>query len=217
MELQRPDPLYRQVYELLRRRILAGEYSSGEALQESRLAETLGVSRTPVREALRQLEREGLVAGRGAERVVVDPGREELVDLYACRAALERLVAERSARLADKSDMAVMEEALERAREACEAGDHAGVSAANTRFHDRMVESARMPPLRRLMDTIRGPILIARRQLLSDSAVERAILDEHAELLDAIRRHDVREAVERMEKHMKNDLERGLSRFSAKE
>lgn len=215
MELQRADPLYRQVYELLRRKILLGEHSPGEGLQESRVAGTLGVSRTPVREALRQLEREGLVVARGAERMVVDPTGEDLADLYACRAALERLVAERSARLANASDIEVMMEALGQAREACAAGDHAGVTTANTRFHDRMVESARMPPLRRLMDTIRGPILIARRRLLSDVAIETAILDEHTELLEAIQRHDVQRAVERMERHMKNDLERGISRLPA--
>lgn len=215
MELQRPDPLYRQVYELLRRKILLGEYAPGESLQESRVAGSLDVSRTPVREALRQLEREGLMVARGSERTVVDPTGEDLADLYACRAALERLVADRSARLADESDIEVMAEALSQAREACAAGDHAGVTTANTRFHDRMVESARMTPLRRLMDTIRGPILIARRRLLSDSAVETAILDEHAELLDAIERHDVRRAVECMERHMKNDLERGISRLPA--
>jgi DNA-binding GntR family transcriptional regulator len=216
MELQRPAPLYRQVYELLRQKILRGEYAPGENVRESHAAEMLCVSRTPVREALRQLEKEGLLVAHGSERVVTNPTREEFVDLYTCRAALERLVAERSARFATRSDIEVMAAAIEEARAASTAGDHAGVISANTRFHDRMVESARMPPLRQLMDTIRGPILVARHHVLSDStASENAICDEHSAILDAIRQGDAWTVQERMELHMNNDIQRGLANFDA--
>ncbi len=216
MELQRPAPLYRQVYELLRQKILQGEYAPGENVRESHTAEMLRVSRTPVREALRQLEREGLLVAHGSERAVTNPTKEEFVELYTCRAALERIVAERSARFATGSDVEVMADAIGRARAASAAGDHAGVISANTRFHDRMVESARMPPLRQLMDTIRGPILVARHHVLSDStATETVICDEHSALLQAIRQRDAQRAQELMELHMRNDIERGTALFDA--
>lgn len=208
MSLQRSAPLYRQVYELLRNRILEGEYAPGEAVQESRIAQMLRVSRTPVREALQQLEREGLLVARGLERAVANPSREEFVELYTCRAALERVVAERAARFASQSEIETMAGAIEEARKAIDAGDHSGVVSANTRFHDRMVESARMPTLHRLMDTIRGPILVARRHVLSDSDVESAICVEHTALLDAIRLGDAGAAQKRMELHMSNDIGR---------
>lgn len=208
MSLHRSAPLYQQVYELLRRKILNGEYAPGESVQESRTAEMLKVSRTPVREALQQLEREGLLVTQGSERAVANLTREEFVDLYTCRAALERIVAERSARLATPSDIEIMAAAVDEARAASGAGDHAGVIAANTRFHDRMIESARMPPLLQLMSTIRGQILLARRHLLSDTAVEVAICDEHAALLEAIREGNASDARERMALHMNNDIER---------
>lgn len=208
MSLHRPAPLYQQVYELLRRKILNGEYAPGESVQESRTAEMLKVSRTPVREALQQLEREGLLITQGSERAVANPTREEFVDLYTCRSALERIVAERSAHLAPPSDIEVMAAAIDEARAASGAGDHAGVIAANTRFHDRMIESARMPPLLQLMSTIRGQILLARRHLLSDTAVEVAICNEHAALLEAIREGNAGEAQERMALHMNNDIKR---------
>lgn len=213
MPLQRSAPLYQQVYELLRRKILEGEYAPGESLHESRTAEMLQVSRTPVREALRQLEQDGLLVGQGPERVVRNLTREEFVELYTCRMALERLVAQRAASLATEGEIEEMATAIEEARAAVGAGDHAGVLSANTRFHDRMVESARMRPLRQLMGTIRGPILVARRRLLTDPEVEAAICDEHEKILDAIRRKDVRAAQERMEWHMNNDIERGVRSF----
>jgi DNA-binding GntR family transcriptional regulator len=172
------------------------------------MAEMLRVSRTPVREALLQLEREGLLIAQGFERAVTNPTREEFVDLYICRAALERIVAERAARLATRSEIEVMAAAIEEARVASAAGDHAGVLTANTRFHDQMIESARMPPLSQLMNTIRGQILVVRRHLLSDAAVEAAICDEHTTLLEAIQEGNAVEAQRRMERHMDNDIQR---------
>jgi DNA-binding GntR family transcriptional regulator len=172
------------------------------------VAETLQVSRTPVREALRQLEREGLLVGQGVDLAVTNPNREEFVELYTCRMALERLVAERAAELATTEEIDEMATAIEEARGAISLEDHAGVVSANTRFHDRMVESARMPPLHRLMDTIRGQILVARRHVLSDSMVETEISDEHSALLEAIRNRESRTAQERMELHMRNDIGR---------
>ncbi len=200
-------------YQKLRDALKSGALKPGDRVMEVPVAKQLNVSRTPVREALLQLEREGLLVTRGSERVVANPTKEEFVDLYICRAALERLVAERSARLATPSDIEFMAAALDEAKAAIAAGDHVGVIDANTRFHDRMVESARMPPLRQLMGTIRGPILIARRHLLSDAAVEDAIWEEHSALLDAIRQRDFRRAQELMQLHMNNDIERGSRTF----
>lgn len=215
-KLQRFTPLYQQAYQLLRQQILQGEYAPGEALQESRIAEVLSVSRTPVREALRQLEREGLVVTDGYERMVANPTEEEFVDLYTCRAALEDVVAERAAQVATQKDLDLMTAALEEARAASAAEDHAGVVAANTRFHDQMVESVRMPRLRQLMESIRGPILIARCYVISNSTTtEAAIWEEHYALLHDIRQRDAQGARERMKAHMDNDIERGLARFTA--
>lgn len=215
MTIHRSTPLYQQVYELLRQRILAGEHAPGESLQESRMAESLQVSRTPVREALRQLEQEGLLVAHGSERAVRSLTRDEFVELYTCRMALERLVAERAARFATETEIDEMAEAIQEARIATAAGDHASVLSATTRFHDQMVQSARMRQLHQLMDTIRGPILVARRSVLSDAEVETAISDEHDAVLDAIRRQDIQAAQDLIELHMKNDIERGVVNFDA--
>lgn len=215
MELERPMPLYERVYQLLRQQITQGILEPGERVRESSTANSLRVSRTPVREALRLLEREGLLVTHGAEHLVINPTKEEYVDLYTCRIALEHIVAERSARFATQDEIGAMSVALKDAKSASDTGDHAGVVAANTRFHDQMVESAQMPPLQRLMHTIRGQILVARGHVLSDPDVEAAIWREHCELLQAIREGKVQKAQEVMKLHMTNDVERGSRHFAS--
>lgn len=214
--VERAQPLYQQVYHVLREGIVTGRYAPGQILAESVLAQALGVSRTPVREALRQLEKDGLVVTGPYEVTVAKPSEQEFVDLYVCRAALERVVAEYAARRRSDADMAVMAEALDDAERAIDAGDHAGVLRANTRFHDRMVESAGMPRLSQLMQSIRGPILLARRHVLAQGEqFERQILVEHRAILAAIAAKAPDQAVERMERHMRHDIERGLEQFRA--
>ena len=214
--IERSAPLYQQAYTVLKRKILEGHYRPGEALTESFLAQELGVSRTPVREALRQLEKDGLVQTHRYEVTISKPSRDEFVELYLCRAALEQLVAERAALKASPDDVQAMAYALNDASEALARGDQSEVLQSNTRFHDRMVASARVSRLSELMHSIRGPILLARRVVLASGEVfERHILAEHQELLLGIERHDPEHTKTWMRTHMDNDIERGLAQFDA--
>lgn len=214
--IERSAPLYQQAYEVLKGKILRGEFRPGSTVSETLLAEMLGVSRTPVREALRQLEKDGLVAISRFEVVIAKPSREEFVELYLCRAALEQLVAQRAAESADDKAREDMAEALNDAKRAWEKGDGPGILSANTRFHDRMVESAGIARLSQMMDSLRGPILLARRVVLSAGPEDaREILSEHEGLLMGINAHDPGITQDRMKSHMENDIRRGLAQFEA--
>ncbi|MCL6452809.1 MAG: GntR family transcriptional regulator [Alicyclobacillus sp.] len=213
MQLQRPLPLYTQVYQVLREQILNGQFEPGEPMLESRLAEQLNVSRTPVREALRQLVSERLIVANGSELTVANPDAEAIAELYMCRSALESIVAMRASQLADATEVAEMQQALDDAAAAIASRDHLGTFSANTRFHDCMVKSARMPLLSELLDTIRGPILIARRQILNRSTeVENTILAEHRKILAAICQRNPNLAQQAMQAHMQNDMARAAGR-----
>lgn len=214
-QLQRHVPLYTQVYQILREQILDGLLHPGESLLESHIAEQLNVSRTPVREALRQLASERLIVVNGSELTVANPDGAAITELYTCRSALEAIVAIRASEIAEPSDVAQMVQALDDAETAIGKEDHVGTFSANTRFHDCMVKSTRMPLLSQLLDTIRGPILIARRHILARSTeVENAILAEHRKILEAIRLGDSKGAQHAMEEHMKHDMIRASIRFN---
>lgn len=215
-KVDRGRPLYRQVYEILREQILRGHYRAGEPLLESQLAQDLAVSRTPIREALRQLEKDGLVQSDRYMVAINNPSPEEFVDLYLCRAALEQLVADRAARFRTDQDLRTMNTALRQADQAISEHDLEAVLQANTMFHDALITAAQMPRLRQLMDSIRGPILIARRHVLNQGEVfERQIHLEHLNLLEAVEAQNPDVAKERMELHMTNDISRGLAQFNA--
>jgi DNA-binding GntR family transcriptional regulator len=130
-----------QVLTELRRRIVEAEYGPGERLREDRLAQDFGVSRNPVREALRVVEAEGFVRvepRRGA--VVAVPDERTMRDLFAVRALLEPLAARLAAERASSADLLALRELLHAARAATDVGDYARVAELNTLLHARVAE-----------------------------------------------------------------------------
>ncbi len=138
---ERHLPLRDQVLHALRTAIVNGDYPPGERLTEDRLAEDFGVSRNPIREALRVAEAEGFVVTiprRGA--VVATPTTETIADIFAVRARLEPMAARLAAERAAQADVAGLRSLLEEARRATEAGDFATISELNSQLHLRVIE-----------------------------------------------------------------------------
>jgi DNA-binding GntR family transcriptional regulator len=125
-----------QVLAELRNRIVDAQYRPGERLTEDRLAEDFGVSRNPVREALRVVEAEGFVElhpRRGA--VVASPDERTMRDMFAARAVLEPLAARIAAERATDEQLHALRDLLDQARDATAAGDFERVAELNTRLH----------------------------------------------------------------------------------
>lgn len=215
-------PVHEQVYRLLREAIVNGRLEPGERLVESRIAAELDVSRAPVREALRKLERDGLVdrPARGGLRVArLSPA--QMAELYACRAALERLAAQEAARgiAAGKpqSERAVefAEEALRLEFAAYSSGAPLPeLVAATGRFHDAIVLASGNQYLLHLMSNLRDRIVQARNTSLSIPGNPSRFHEHHRKILDAIRAGDARLAGEYMEEHVRDAGER-VTRFLA--
>lgn len=135
--------LRERVLDELRQRILTGSYPPGERLTEERLADDFGVSRSPVREALRVIATEGLVRlnpRRGAQ--VSTPDADSARDLLQVRARLEPLAARLAAERATAADIAALRELLEQSRLATDAKDLDAVAELNTRLHMEVVRIA---------------------------------------------------------------------------
>jgi DNA-binding GntR family transcriptional regulator len=137
----RHAPLRDQVLDELRARIIDGVYAPGERLTEERLAEDFGVSRNPVREALRVVQAEGFVLELPRRGVVVaTPDTTSMHDLFAIRRRLETLAAQQAAERAGPADIAGLRELLDAARRATEAQDFDLVAELNSTLHRRIID-----------------------------------------------------------------------------
>jgi DNA-binding GntR family transcriptional regulator len=142
MGLIRPETLRHQVEHVLRQQIISGRFAPGARLIERELCETLGVSRTSVREALRKLEAEKLVSSvphKGPMVAVIS--RKDAAELYAMRGLLEGFAAGEFARLADDAAIASFGEAAKELRVQALAGNQEGVLKAKTDLYDVLLDN----------------------------------------------------------------------------
>lgn len=195
-----------QVLARIRDLIIEGEYRPGTRLYIEEVAEQLKVSPTPVREALRQLEIEGLVASKPHRGVVVtDWTFERIYETHLIRRALEKLAAELATPKLTTEDLARLEQIHTDTAEALRALDYRRVRRLHREFHVVIYEAAGAPQLTTFLQMLwaRLPFgVIASVPNLLERSIE-----AHKELLQALRARDVARASAIMEQHMTTNLE----------
>jgi len=195
--------LSRIVSEQIRGRILDGTLKPGERLVEDRLSAELGVSRVPVREALRGLSAEGLVTllpRRGATVVEVTPA--DVAELVEVRALLEGLNARLAAQRHDPEIVALLEETLARGNEAARTGTAEELARLNTEFHERLAEASRNSVLSDVMRGLRERTSIA--FAINGRTRAREDWQEHAGVLAAVIAGDAELAALLAMRHVQN-------------
>lgn len=198
--IPRPTPLRESVYEALLELILRRELQPGRHLVESELAELLGVSRQPIREALQRLNTEGWVDLRpGFGAFVHQPTAAEADQLFHMRGLLETESARLAAEHAPDAGMAELREVLTEGYSAIEQGDTEAVVAVNATLHRRITELSANAVLAELTDRV------ARRVRWYHASVAeqrgRPAWDEHAEIINAIAAGQAGEAARLMQEH----------------
>ena len=195
-----------EVLERLRDAILRNQLSHGQYLYEQALAQSLNVSRGPIREALRQLEREGLIVRRrNRSAMVALLSREDLDEIYSLRNAIERLAANFACRNAAPSDF----EAMQKVVEAMAARVQDGITeqeAANLdlRFHDLLYQASRHERLIGLWRRLRPQcyLLLLNRNAANPDFIE-VTPGGHQKILDVLRSRDAALAVAAIEDHVR--------------
>lgn len=195
-------PLRDIVCDELRVQIINGQYAPGEHLVEDKLARELGVSRNPVREALRVLQAEGfidMIPRRGA--VVVTLSDLEVRDIFDVRMALERLAAQLAARRADQQDVDELRRILGEAEAALGRDDSAALTELNAEFHEQVLVVSGNGYLRDVMLQLRGRMKWIFSRTAGSPRGQHS-LDEHVQLADAIERRDEEAAAELALRHV---------------
>jgi DNA-binding GntR family transcriptional regulator len=181
-------PLRDRVRDELRARIADGRVAPGQRLYEKAIAEELGVSRIPVREAIRMLESERMVSvlPRRGGVLVRQLDREDIEDLFDVREALEVLAARRAAERSDDTGLDTLGRLLDTARRAHAAGEADAVDAANTAFHEQIYRLGR----NKLVPEMLGPLTGRLRWLFRQNVEHERVLDDHERLHRALVDHD---------------------------
>ncbi|MCY1165200.1 MAG: GntR family transcriptional regulator [Pseudomonadota bacterium] len=201
-----PRALYEEVAELLRQRIFNRELAPGSWIDELKLAEEYGISRTPLREALKVLATEGLVTmkvRRGA--YVTEVNEKDLSDVYHLLGLLESdaasVVASR-ATAAQLKELQDLHNELEKA-----AGDRARFFEINEKFHRRLREIADNRWRDQMVADLRKVMKLNRHNsLLKSGRIEESLV-EHAAIMQALTARDADAAAQRMREHFANGLE----------
>lgn len=201
MEWEPPVRVGTSVHEFLRARILTGELPPGSRLAAPALAKELGVSRSPVRDAVLQLVREGLAIeefNRGA--VVYLPQRQALVSLYHAREALEGMAARLAAVAINDDGLDDLSAVLDE-HESIDVDDFHRHIDLDSRFHRMIRDSTASPVLVKMLEEIQGQVIVAMRATNLSGGAHRATAD-HRAIVNALRRRDPDAAEEAARHHI---------------
>ena len=200
-------PLREVVFKTLRQSILTGELKPGERLMEIHLAEKLGVSRTPIREAIRKLELEGLVTmipRRGAE--VAKISEKNLKDVLEVRTCLDSL----AVRLACQR---ITDEQIDDLKKACDdfvlatkTGEATAITKADVKLHDVIVRATGNERLQQMINTLSEQMYRYRVEYLKDERNYPTLMREHNEIVEGLMTKDKVRVTEAMHKHVKNQV-----------
>ena len=203
--VQRSNSLHSRVYNRIRNDILNGVYEPGESLVELKLSEELGVSRTPVREALRQLELEGLVQSvpnKGA--TVRGVTEQDIQDIYTIRMLIEGLAARWAAEKITPEELEELKEAVDLEEFYTTKSNYGNLLRFDTRFHDIIFKASKSKPLMYTLSTFHRYVQKARRVSMSSPERAAEVLQEHKAILQAIIDRDADRAEKLRTEHVRN-------------
>jgi DNA-binding GntR family transcriptional regulator len=195
------------VAETIRDRIMDGTFGPGTQLTESALAEALGVSRGPLREAFQRLVQEGLLRPEPHRGMfVAELDGDDALDVAVAREAIERAAAARVARRGDPEALAALTALVDAMAEAAGAGRWSELAEADLRFHEALVARAGSPRLARMYATLLVETRLCLRTLPEQHRRPEDVVTEHRELLRALATGDAAAAADQVSGHLAPQL-----------
>ena len=201
--------MQKDAYTLILEQIEGGTYKPGDRLVESELAERLGVSRTPVREALQRLETQAMLTRDGRSLIVASLDHNQLAELYAVRTELEGLAARLAARHATEEEVRVLQGMVAEDR-ALLGGDPRVLSRANKRFHKQIHLASHNRFLVQQLDLVHRSMALMANTSFAAEGRDEVALAEHDEIVAAIAARDGDAAYQALKTHISRAFETRL-------
>ncbi|MCW4579156.1 GntR family transcriptional regulator [Gluconacetobacter entanii] len=198
-----------ELYAILRRDMIDSRAKGGTVLQEQKIAEQYGVSRTPVREALQRLHQDNLIGRKGRFYVITSPSHEQILEIYEFREAIEASSVVLCCQRATAAEITAIEHHLETQFRAAEQGHFYEFERLDTLFHAAIADGSHNRLLRHQLEISYDQIWFSRvgnLVSLPDYSVE-ATLSSHQRIMSAIQRRDVDVARAEMNSHLRSAIE----------
>jgi DNA-binding GntR family transcriptional regulator len=206
--IKQPESLARMAYEAIRQSILSGQWKLGELYNEKAIAADLGISRTPVREALLELASQDLIIFLPRRGLMVNRfTRRDVDEIFELRKAIELAAVEKITVAAPPFDLFEIEEALLSQRKAVKQKDYLAFMEADRLFHTSFSELTNNRRLIAILDNIRDMIHVmgAKALALEGRAVE--VIEEHQTIFEAVKKGNIEEARKSMAYHLDQSKE----------
>lgn len=204
MIIPKPVSLADQIFERVEDDILSGKYGRGDIITENRLSEELGVSRTPIREALRRLEQEHLVEDSSKGTVVIGISPEDAEMIFLIRRQIEGFAAGVCALKITDEQLADLTETLELQAHYLEKNKQEKGTTYDSEFHKKIYRYSGSVIIEDTLTLLHRKTWTFRRTSIIDTERAFKSLDEHKAILDAITAHDRKRAEEAMALHVEN-------------
>jgi DNA-binding GntR family transcriptional regulator len=185
-------------YEKLKQAVLKGDFPPASHIVENRVADALGISRTPVREAIHKLEREGLLKrAPSGGYFVVGLTRQDIEETFGIRSVLESYAARLATVQHQEKDLYPLEERIREYQNCLDESRMGELTRINTEFHDLLYALSRSPKLIKMINDLIDPVYRFRKILLSVEEMARRSNEDHVSMIACIRKRDI-EGVEKL-------------------
>ena len=204
--LQERKPLGQHVFDNLKHAIIRGNIAPGEWLVESHIAEMLGISRTPVREAIHKLERERLIERqpRGGF-TVLGLNRDDIEETFGIRSVLEGYAAHLATIKHQPKELRVLERKIEEFQQCLKKRQMDALPEINTEFHELLYDLSKSPRLVHMINGLRDQIYRFRQMILKNEKLANVSNEDHIQMLKYMRKRDA----ERVERLVREHILRG--------
>jgi DNA-binding GntR family transcriptional regulator len=208
MQVTKIEPLHNQVYQLIKQMIVEGKLRPGERVVEVKLAERLGTSRGPIREAIRMLVQDGLLVQNEKVLSIFNPNARDIIDVFQCRQGLECLAARLAAEHITDEQLEQLEQIIQKSRKALENEDTEELSQLDQQFHDLIAFSSNNGQLIQLYEVIKSKIIYIRTCIIRNYYKNFLnFLDEHQLIYEALKERNPIKADDEIRMHIQKNLE----------
>lgn len=206
--IEKNEPYYLKIYKIIKDRIFDGTYQPGEKLVESQLNREFEVSKSPVREAVRVLENEGLIVIKNSRLYVYESSVEDIKDVYAFRTAIESYTTKYFTIYAEDEEIEELETTLKKAEQLIQANASGNdIIQENINFHRIILNKSDNQLLIRHYNIINALINYYRNLNLKGEDRPTEILEQHREIFNLIKNRDATAASLQMTRHLEQDVE----------